>query len=72
MSVLFASINRYRLNSTSDEDDDEDIYQDMHEHMVYRNTLQEFSGRIPQRKKKETTEANTSPRKSRVSIGVHS
>lgn len=65
----FVVVNRYRLNSTSDEDEDDDypIYQDYNEHMQYRERLQEFPGRIPPRKKKETAEANTPPRKSRVS-----
>lgn len=67
-------VNRYRLNSTSDEDEDDDypIYQDYNEHMQYRDRLQEFPGRIPPRKKKETTEANTPPRKSRVSTNQNS
>lgn len=64
-------IIRYRLNSTSDEYDDDDdypFYEDYNQHMQYRDGLQEFPGRIPPRKKRESTEANTPPRKSRVSF----
>lgn len=71
LSICFAFFgsNRYRLNSTSDEDDDDEypIYQDYNEHMQYRERLQEFPGRIPQRKKKDTAEITAPPRKSRVS-----
>lgn len=67
-SLLIPS--RYRLNSASDDEDDYPIYDDFDEHMQYmaaRERLQEFPGRIPARKKKETTSAKPQ-RKQRVSI----
>lgn len=63
---------RYRLTSASDEDEyDDDIHPlyddyDVTQHMAERERLQEFSGRIPERKKRNTN--NRQPRKSRVSI----
>lgn len=62
---------RYRLSSTSDEDDyDDDVHPlyddyDVTQHMAERERLQEFSGRIPERKKRDKT--NRQPPKSRVS-----
>lgn len=59
------------MTSASDEDEFDDehpIYDDYEEHMQYmaaRERLQEFPGRIPPRKKRESI--NTQPRKSRVS-----
>lgn len=63
------------MNSTSDDDDDEDetypIYTEYDEHMQYmaaRERLEEFSGRIPPRKKKNSAiNTNSQQRKSRVS-----
>lgn len=61
--------NRFRLTSASDDDDyDEDVHDDYEEHMQYmaaRERLQEFPGRIPPRKKRDTI--NSPPPKSRVS-----
>lgn len=67
--------NRYRLTSASDEDDFEDdaspLFDDYDDHLHYmaaRERLQEFPGRIPPRKKRDqTTNSNTVPRKARVS-----
>lgn len=72
-SLFYHSLNReyrYRLTSASDEDDDDvhplyDDY-DVSQHMAERERLQEFAGRIPDRKKRDTV--NRQPRKSRVSI----
>lgn len=61
-------IIRYRLNSASDEEDGYPVDEDFDEHLHYmaaRERLQEFPGRIPQRKKKETS--SQSEKKSRVS-----
>lgn len=72
-SILHSSSNRYRLNSASDEDeDDEDVptYDDYAEHLQYmaeRDRLQEFPGRIPPRKKKDVANGKVQPRKARVS-----
>lgn len=68
-------INRYRLTSASDEDDyDDDVHPfyddyDVTQHMAERERLQEFSGRIPERKKRDS--ANRQPRKSRVSLIIN-
>lgn len=68
---LFHFKHRYRLTSASDEENYEEeqpLYDDYEEHMQYmaaRERLQEFPGRIPPRKKRDTI--NTQPRKSRVS-----
>lgn len=60
---------RFRLSSASDEDDDDEhtLYDDydVTQHMAERDRLQEFTGRIPERKKRDST--NRQPRKSRVS-----
>lgn len=63
--------SRYRLTSASDEDEyDDDIHPfyddfDVSQHMAERERLQEFTGRIPERKKRDSV--NRQPRKSRVS-----
>lgn len=66
--------NRYRLTSASDEDFDADemaFIDEYEEHMQYmaaRERLQEFPGRIPPRKKRDSiSNSNEQPRKSRVS-----
>lgn len=67
-------IHRYRLTSASDEDDFDDdvapLFDDYEEHMQYmaaRERLQEFPGRIPQRKKRNQSNANNQTRKAKVS-----
>lgn len=60
------------MTSASDEDDYDDeqpLYDDYEEHMQYmaaRERLQEFPGRIPPRKKRNSI--NAQPRKFRVSF----
>lgn len=69
-SVFCLKMYRYRLTSASDEDEyDDDVHPfyddyDVTQHMAERERLQEFSGRIPERKKRDTVRQL---RKSRVS-----
>lgn len=62
------------MTSASDEDfaDDEyssfmDEYAEHMQHMAARERLQEFPGRIPARKKRDSINSSEQPRKSRVS-----
>lgn len=69
-SCFFFVKNRFRLTSSSDDDDYDDdvhpLYDDFEEFMAARERLQEFPGRIPPGKKRASN--NSQPRKSRVSI----
>lgn len=68
-NLLHSIPDRFRLSSASDEEDGYTMDEDFSEHLHYmaaRERLQEFSGRIPPRKKKETSSSQPE-KKSRVS-----